>query len=254
MATKAIPSKFLIVQTPKGMLPPASAERKSPLIVELDDNQQPLEVPVDFKTVSARSTSSRAKGEPLRTTLPPNLQTTPNVSHTYRFQANSSAAVAISMANVLGAIGGICTVANSKVNTWASSFRLKSLHIWGAPTTSAAKVDVAWSAGESAQVPDEEHDATLPGGIAVTSCLRFEPPARSLAGFWLESSDSAATLFTMTVPTGSVVDLRLEYRLSNVFPGVQATVAAGTLGTVYYLALDGPSSNTLRPVGLPTTA
>jgi len=53
---------------------------------------------------------------------------------------------------------------------------------------------------------------------------------------------------------GSIVDFEVESRLSNQFGLTPITVSVGVLNKVYYLALDGPSSNIFRPVGLPSTA
>jgi len=61
-------------------------------------------------------------------------------------------------------------------------------------------------------------------------------------------------MFNITTNAEAIIDLAVDYRISNVFSPVASTVAAGTLGSVYYLALDGPSSNKLQVVGLPTTA
>jgi hypothetical protein len=189
--------------------------------------------------------------------LPPVLEATPRLSHVYRFAASANSSLTITMANLLGAFGGVCTVANSKVQPWASSFRIRSLTIWPAYAASGNYTFVDWvSAGSSGYVPDTASMINIPDGITVTTALRFKPPRGSLAGHWLNpvTISSSAVVFGCTVKIGSVLDLDVEYTLSNISEAGNITVTAGTLGLVYYLALDGPSSNKLVPQGLPTTA
>jgi len=187
--------------------------------------------------------------------LPPRIQLSPAVSHVFRFRSTSASPASITVADILGALGGICTVANSKVDTWASCFKIHKVTVWPSGSTSAPTLaTLQWAQGESAQVPDEVYDEAIPEGITATKALVFAPPAKSLCGFWINSMDSAAAVFAITSSIGSIVDLQVSFRLVNAFAGVLATVAAGTLGTVYYLALDGPSSNTYVPVGMLSTS
>jgi len=149
-------------------------------------------------------------------------------------------------------MGSICTVANSKVQPWTSSIRLVKVTVWPAPSASAASAtELYWSNGTSAQIPDEARITTIPEGISVTRALTFKPPAMSLAADWLVVP---ATIFTISSPVGSVVDVTIQSRLSNIFEVANITIVTGTLGTVYYLALDGPATNKYLPQGLPTTA
>jgi hypothetical protein len=67
-------------------------------------------------------------------------------------------------------------------------------------------------------------------------------------------STAAVNLFALSCPIGSIVDLSVSFTLSNIQGALQETVASGSLGNVYYLALDGPSANTYIPLGLPTTS
>jgi urea transporter len=58
----------------------------------------------------------------------------------------------------------------------------------------------------------------------------------------------------LSVVEGAVIDLAVDFTLSGQFEAFTQVVATAVVGTVYYLALDGPSSNTLVPVGVPTTS
>jgi hypothetical protein len=60
-------------------------------------------------------------------------------------------------------------------------------------------------------------------------------------------------MFELACSVGSIVDFTVSFRLSNIVGGTQNTVASAVNSGIYYLALDGPSSNKYVPVGLPTT-
>jgi len=94
---------------------------------------------------------------------------------------------------------------------------------------------------------------SIPEGITTTDAMVFKPPAKSLASFWLGDVDSATQVFALSTSPGSIVDVSLSFRLCNVYSSASVAVATAVIGTVYYLALDGPSSNTYVPVGIPTT-
>jgi hypothetical protein len=198
---------------------------------------------------------TRGKGMQAALTLPPRIQLSPSLSHVYRFRSTNANAANITVANILGALGGICTVVNSKITTWSGSFKILKVTVW--PSASASAPTVAtldWQSGQSGQVPDQSLDEAIPEGISVTKGLSFTPPAKSLCGDWINSSDASAILLSLATSVGSIVDFHVVYRLTNVFGGVQETVVSAVLGVVYYLALDGPSSNTYQPIGLLTTS
>jgi hypothetical protein len=196
-----------------------------------------------------------SQGKALAVSLPPRIQLSPAVSHTYRFRSTSASATLVTVASMLGALGGLCTAVNSKIGTWASSLKIIKVTVWPSGSTSGVtNATLSWYLGESAQVPDEAWDEAIPEGITATKALVFTPPPKSLCGFWIDSSDSAANLFAIQTSIGSVVDLQVAYRLVNVQSGLQITVVTGVLGTVYYLALDGPTSNTYVPIGLLSTS
>lgn len=186
--------------------------------------------------------------------LPPQLMTSPSVGHTYRFTNTSAAVLPISVGNILGACGVIGTVTNSTVATWASCFQLNKVTVWPASSSTAAEVpELLWAAGESSQIADQALINSIPEGITNSSALVFKPPKKSLSEFWITSADSAAVMFRISCPIGSVIDVSLKYRLSNAIANLGVTVATAVLGTVYYLPLDGPASNAYVPLGVPST-
>jgi hypothetical protein len=189
--------------------------------------------------------------------LPPMLEVVPSLTKTYRFRASSAlSGVGIGVGGILGALGGITTVVNSKVTAWASSFKINHFHIWLPAVAGLDNVFIDWApAGSAGFVKDEAKIFTVPDGITVTNVLEFRPPAKTLASYWNNATVSLGTLLAgITAPAGTIVDLNVSYTLSNVTAPIQQTVTAAVLGSVYYLALDGAGSNKLVPLGVPTTA
>jgi len=200
----------------------------------------------------ARGKAGRARSG--SSSLPPSIQITPTVDVTYRYQTLATGIYPITVGSVLGALGGICTVVNSKFNTWSGSFKVRKVTVWPPSTSSSPTTGCFWRSGASGQVPDQELDGTIPAGVTVTKSLVFKPPRMSLCGFWIDSADLSSTIFDLEITEGSIVDFAVTYRLSNVFASSQLNIASGVVGTVYYLALDGASSNKISPTLLPSTA
>jgi len=203
----------------------------------------------------------RGKGQRSgRGSLPPALELTPRYTHTFRFTCTSTGSFTIQAIQLCGALGGICTTANSLVQTWTSSFRILGLKAWPAPSSSSTSgIYVDWYFSDTDLFPDTSKSTTVPEGVSVTDAVSFRPPSKSTAGFWVNSTaTSSFTLFNISVVAGSVLDLTVQATLPVVNSTTSSlyglSVTTGTLGNVYYLSLDGPSSNKLPPVsGVPTT-
>jgi hypothetical protein len=184
--------------------------------------------------------------------LPPAIQITPVMRHVFRYNASAGGNVNVTSAEVIGALGTICTVTNSTVRPWASSFRINSIKIWGSASSAAAQSErLFWSSGPGAQSRDWEVDKTVPEGLTVSGALVTRPPKGTLGALWQTSN--AAILFVVALNVGSVLDMDVSFTLSNQFVSGTQTVATGVLGTIYYLYLDGSTSHTLVPVALPST-
>jgi hypothetical protein len=180
--------------------------------------------------------------------LPPQLSLVPTLTHIFRFQSTNSSLTLIAAGNVLGALGAIGTSALT-VATVASSFRIKSLKIWPA---AGGTCFVEWAAA-TGYTRDQVKDASLPSGITVSKSLTFNPPRASFAALWTNEAIPTTNLMNIFAPTGSILDLNVEYTINGVFTPLVITVASAVLNGMYYLALDGPTLHHFPPVGLPTT-
>jgi hypothetical protein len=85
----------------------------------------------------------------------------------------------------------------------------------------------------------------------VPAHVTSKPPVGSAASFWLGSASN--TMFTLVAPVGSVIDVHCTHVLFDTQAAADTlAVAAGTLGALYYMPLDGVSDVYL-PVSLGTT-
>jgi hypothetical protein len=187
--------------------------------------------------------------------MPPTIDTVSQGHSVLRFTATSAAAaVSVSIGNILASIGGIGTIANSTIESVASSFRVHSVTIWPASVTAGASqnAEVVWT-NSGNYTKDESKSTAVPSGITMADVVVNRPPPSSLAAVWQVSLAASTAMFLVTCPAGSIIDLDVSWTLSNNFAGfTQAGYAAVTLGSFYYARLDGVGGKFL-PLGVPTT-
>ena len=186
--------------------------------------------------------------------LPPVRDMTVMVQkHTFRYvSASGSNATNVTPTNIIGACGGICTVANSKLTPWASSFLLKCIRIWpGLSSTAYEDCIVRWAAYNSIGTKDSKLERAVVQGNTLSGALEFRPPKNTVATWWQVAN--ASVLLVISCSPGSIVEMDVEFTLSNTFVTSDATIATGTLASVYYLPLDGATAHTITPLGLPFT-
>lgn len=210
----------------------------------------------DSEAITAASSGLLA-GKAVRkggSSLPPVRDMSVTVrSHTFRYvSTNGANATNITPTNIIGTCGGICTVANSKLTPWASSFLLKCIRCWPGPSaTGYEDVVIRWAAYNSIGTRDQKLERALPLGVTVTGCLEFRPPKGSAATWWQVANSSV--LLVISCAPGSILELDVDFTLSNSFITSDATIATGTLASVYYLPLDGATAHTITHLGLPST-
>jgi len=184
----------------------------------------------------------------------PQLQTSIICSHKFRFECTTGESVNISLLNLFGILGNICSVANTTLVGWAGSLRLKQVEIFeSAQSVSTVNSVISWYTNSSANLADKlTLNSTIPYDLPSRNAA--VPPKNSLASFWWNtSSSSSLALFGLQTAVGSIVDVTIDFTLGNQAGGYMQTVSTANLGGDYYLALDGPASNKLVPIGLPTT-
>jgi len=207
--------------------------------------------------MSSRATKNRkaSKGSKLQQTAviyrPPSFKPNIVVRHKYRFTNTTSGATNVTNRNILGAMGGMCTVTNTTLITFFNCFRLNYVEIWG-PTPSVgatSSVSVNWIGSINApalQIADSTNSTSVPAHV------RAIPPPQSSASFWQEPVTQSVSFFNLNCAVGSIVEIGVEGILGDETATLGVTIGTGVLGTIYYLALDG-NTNTYKPLNMSTT-
>jgi hypothetical protein len=194
-------------------------------------------------------------GKTGKVSLPPMIQLTPIVKHVFRFRVTSTVnGTNVGVGGILGALGNIAS-ATTTLRNLATAFRIHSVKLWLPGGSTGINSYIDWSNSATFGIsPDYAIDKTTPDGITDTGVLVFKPPAKSLAGYWLANSISGGSgVFAVTALAGSILDLEVSYCLANVYGTSSVTITGpATVGNMYYLALNGPATNTIQPVGLTT--
>jgi len=178
------------------------------------------------------------------------------VSKVFRFLASGSFSANITGQMLAGALGGCCTTTNSVLSCWASSARIRSITIWPSVSLTAPSPEIIWYSPLTSNEKDESKVRSLPSGVTVDRAVKSSPPAGTLTADWLNLGSVGTTpLFRLNgVPSASIIDVSVQFTLSNNITGQTLGIVTGVLTSFYWLALDGPGANVLRPVGIPTTA
>jgi hypothetical protein len=184
------------------------------------------------------------------------LHTSTTCHHIFRFLCTAGGTYPVTNVDIFGALGGICTVTNSTIQLWASSFRLRRVSVAeSAQSVASVNATLTWFTAGDLNTKDESTIATsIP--YDRPSVLSEAPPKNSLASFWTNtSSGTTNTFFTIMCAIGAEIDVSVDFTLiSNGTPGALTGITTATLGNQYYLSLDGRGSNKLQPAGLPTTS
>lgn len=233
--------KFLLVKSP----PRASGLTNAGRLVQ--------QSAAKFKGARAKGNKKSAMGGLID--LPPQIENTLKVRSRIRYVAGSNNIVSVSVADLIGSFGGTCTVTNSVFKPWASSARIRRMVLW--PSASASTelntATVSWNSGVSGLNRDSERTKDVPEGVLLTGRVVFKPPRKSVASDWMAASIGTTNIFTLTCSVGTLMDFEAEFTLANQFTSGTQTIATGTLGSLYYLPIDGASSHQYFPVHLPTT-
>jgi hypothetical protein len=187
---------------------------------------------------------------------PPMFESNLRVRHRFRFQTPAGFNGVISSADIMAACGNICDVTNSSVIAIFDSFRIHTVEVWSSPAIAmGANVTCSLEWLGTGQAPAIEVSDTS-NSVTTPARLRCGPPRESNAAFWQTPRIASTNMFTLVSPYGTIVDMVLDLVMADVVGATPllTNVTTATLGNIYYLALDGPASNQLRPVSLNTTS
>jgi len=193
-----------------------------------------------------------SSGMSMQAIRPPQISANPRMRHKFRFGAGSSGAGTYVITNndLILACGGICTVANSTITAIFSSFKILFVEAWAQAGAAPATIILNWNGTPVFVANAESSDTSV--SPAYPAHIRSVPPKESNASFW--QTASSGSLFVLTVPNDTVIDVLVDLIMSDQQDVDTVTgVSTATLGSQYFLALDGAASNNLVPVSLNTT-
>lgn len=188
----------------------------------------------------------------------PQFQSTVHVKHHFRYQvATNGFSGNITRANLLNIMTtGTTTGGTTQASRMFSGVKLNRVELRSIGTNPGAGNDtliqttsIEWTStyGPSSELSDS--GTALHPPMIITS-----PPKQSLASFWsLTGSNETDVIMVLNLPASSSVDIWVEAIVQDGQAVVEVALSAATLGVVYVLALDGPSTNRIVPVSYTTT-
>ncbi len=192
---------------------------------------------------------SKSQKQSIRS-LPPSRDLRLAGIHTFRFKNTTGVTDrAVDRTDLLGLLGTATSA--SAVASLFESVKIHRIDLWtiGANSTSTTQsVAVKWSGLASGQDwPELVSTTTL--GVAQPSHLTSSPPPGSLASFCI-SKATAGTIFTITAPANTIIDLRCSFVMQNAqSSAIVSYVSSGlTAGFCVFGPLDHASGT---PVFIP---
>jgi len=199
-----------------------------------------------------RRVQRRGPQRSLRSNGPPQLRTNLEHSHQFRFISTSGTPTAISDLHLMLACG-VSASSTTVGHAIRGTVRVNQIEIWSPPSAQGAAVtcSVLFPASQRSSAR-EVTDTSV--SVATPAHVRCGPPAESLCGFWTQGDGQAGTMFTLTAPVGSLIDVwigMVDLDGDSAAIG-NATLVGATVGSVYYCALDSGilASAIYKPVGL----
>jgi len=168
-----------------------------------------------------------------------------------RFISNAAVLALITWENLLDSIGvATTTIAGFQV---FDQVRLNAVEVWSTPAIGAAStVSVQFATAVLGVQGDGRVHSDTSMSIEPAHIVARPSPLSQTAQ-WQASSNNAA--FTLTCPTGSVVDVTLAFRVLSTRPptALQNALVAATVGDIFYRGLDGlATAATQLPAQAPT--
>jgi hypothetical protein len=166
----------------------------------------------------------------------------PRLRPSQRFRYAATAAQNVNLNSVrLSAMVGAVATTSSTAALICDFVRIKKVEV-RAPVASdgtSASVSLTWRAGPN-QLPSEITDSTL--STARNAFVSTKPPKDSLASFW-SSVVSATALLDIECPTGSIIDVIIEYQLCDGTTANQVASSGLTVGKLYFEGVSATCKN-----------
>jgi hypothetical protein len=170
------------------------------------------------------------------------------ITRLFRFCPTTTGVYTITAAK-LGSLVVMATTSTTAIQFF-DAVKVNWIRVWGSAGTQTAVGTVGVSfPGIALGVQGPEHvisDTTV--GATYIARVHAVPPRNSQAAQWQATYTNVGTntLFKINVPNGGVVDINLSLSISHDTRAVNnsVTVAAATVGQIYYLSLDNAAGGT----------
>jgi hypothetical protein len=195
--------------------------------------------------------SGRRGDEPRKnSSKPPQIPTSPSMTRTWRFSSTSATKQTIGCVDLCGIAGAVCSVANTTLQISSVGVKVHKVSIWTPPASQGASAtcQIQWFSKDGDLV-QEASDTSM--STSIPAHIVSKPPTGSQAWFQLGAAGNTLVM-DITAPVGSIIDVHCTHVFLDGVIGSPYTVAAGALGVLYYLPLDG-ASDVFLPVSLVTT-
>lgn len=179
---------------------------------------------------------------PLTIQHPPQFNSNIEISRRFRFLTTYGAAVNVTSATLLQALG-ICALSTVSGQCLAKQVKVNRIEMWG-PQSST--ISIVFS--ENAGLPTYSREVTDTSMASDhVSHIIVRPPKQSVVGMF---NKEGVNLFTAQASvTNGIIDIHVTYVLHDGSKGTAVTLASGTAGNIVYAPLDGVGGN-YKPIGL----
>jgi len=169
-------------------------------------------------------------------------------SHKFRYASTGVTNLAVGTTQLINALA-VGKVVNTSVSSIFYAVKIKSIEIWAPPASqgSSAFTSILWIGGASGtdiNVNDMSMSTAEPAHVLT------RPPKGSSASFWTNADNLITSLFQITAPSGSVVDIVMDCIVASDQFQTTTSVTTATVGAIYGLYLDWPTSHALQPIGI----
>jgi hypothetical protein len=137
--------------------------------------------------------------------------------------------------------------------------KLRKVEVWAANTAATASntILVEFLSSNPYMSDDSKMFSDTAVGTTNVAYVKAKPNPYGMSAAWFSGASNSFTIFNLTAPEGSVVDVHLTARLIDdepKLPNAGITVAAATTGTLYGLYLDNDqgAGAVIVPVGVNT--
>jgi hypothetical protein len=134
---------------------------------------------------------------------------------------------------------GMMTATTTSAYPLADAVRLLEVKVWTLPNTfgSSDPSRIKWIANSNGDIYTPLRlETAVVFGLDKPAIMVARPPKESMAAFWKDGkADNTATLFQLTCPNGSIIEITFQYQtVDNSSAGTAIVVAGAAVGTLYH--------------------